>query len=858
VTSSRHIPADSDLVYFTVRCHLAPIVADLSQDSDYDPNTARIDAIVTFTPKLRSGEVIHSHTSTPPTGFLPLPITAMIDDGYLKLRSKPDAGAAPLPGTLHGLKARLFADGNTSVAAEVEPLAALNYAPVRLLGNSPALELVPEQPLYYDFSFTNIKIDGKATNYTITGGTFEAPWADEVIDLLDWMPLTPGPYAVPTVVGPQGPQGIPGPATVDVGSTVTSLPGSDAVVTNSGDTSAAVFDFVIPRGETGPPGTTLNEVASAADLPAGQAPGTVFLTVDTGDLYRADGTKATGWERISQRVLSTGIEDSSAVGRSVVTAVDEKAARTAISAVGRNDNVVNVRDYGAKGDWNTTTQTGTDDSPAFEAAYAAARANSGSSPNGSRTVYVPPGRYRLTKPWIIFDIGSDIRGGQQSMLFIDHLDGPGIHVQHRETHLEGLWIYCSNTRKNAPFDNKNFGVLVSGADQANFSMTHTRLNSMTVTGHPSHGFVICGYGYQSRYENLQATECKGHGYVIDGGESIGKTNISSPGIATVRHCWSLNNEGHALMMGNPAAVATPFRILVDNFESADNGKNPAIKITPDDAWLFGENCEVRRSAFGGLVTGGTGHYGVRIAGRGWILINNRFINCERSVTFSGDTLAGTSPAGSTLESARVVGTQPVAIVIEPGSVNNRISLPLTSNMTVPVQDNAAVAAGNVVVTLPPISSLTLAATQNDYQWPLGKATLRLTGAAGGSTITGLAWPSSGRQVRLVNVSVAPITLAHQNTGSVAANRFLSPTAADVVLQSNGSATVEYDPGSSRWRIVGFLLGTAGAVTTKDEVPVEDVVIDGGEAHEYEFLEHLLNETDPDATDAAAPTAKKTK
>jgi hypothetical protein len=389
-------------------------------------------------------------------------------------------------------------------------------------------------------------------------------------------------------------------------------------------------------------------------------------------------------------------------------------------------------------------------------------------------------------------------------------------------------------------------------------LTRTRLEDVNVYGHPSHGFVLSGYGYHSVYQRLLAESCKGHGYIVDGGETTGKVNVSSPGIATLQHCWAVLNGGHGLMIGNPVAKCVPFRILVDNFESGDNGQNPAMKVTPDDVWLFGENCEVRRSAFGGIAPG-IGFYGMRISGRGWIIHNTRFIYCERSVTISGETLAGTSPAASTVENARAVGTtQPVGVMIEAGAVNNRIILPLTSNMTVAVQDNAAVSAGNVVVTLPPHASLTLAATQNDYQWPLGRATLRLTGASGGSTITGLAWPSSCRQIRLVNVSVANITLAHQNTGSVAANRILSSTGADVVLQTNGFALLEYDPGTSRWRVMGSQLGATVAVT-KDEVPVEDVVIDGGEAHEYEFLEHLIDEIEnPDATDAAAPTAKKTK
>lgn len=50
-------------------------------------------------------------------------------------------------------------------------------------------------------------------------------------------------------VGPQGQS-----ATIEVGSTVTSQPGSKASVTNSGTSSAAVFNFTIPEGQKGNPG----------------------------------------------------------------------------------------------------------------------------------------------------------------------------------------------------------------------------------------------------------------------------------------------------------------------------------------------------------------------------------------------------------------------------------------------------------------------------------------------------------------------------------------------------------------------------------------------------------------------------
>jgi hypothetical protein len=55
--------------------------------------------------------------------------------------------------------------------------------------------------------------------------------------------------------GPRGVQGVPGTAaTVAVGTVATGAPGSDATVTNSGTSGAAVLDFAIPRGDVGQQG----------------------------------------------------------------------------------------------------------------------------------------------------------------------------------------------------------------------------------------------------------------------------------------------------------------------------------------------------------------------------------------------------------------------------------------------------------------------------------------------------------------------------------------------------------------------------------------------------------------------------
>ena len=69
--------------------------------------------------------------------------------------------------------------------------------------------------------------------------------------------------------GPQGPQGVQGDAgssaTVTLGTTTTGAAGSNASVSNSGSTSQAVFNFTIPRGATGATGSAGNNGADGQD-----------------------------------------------------------------------------------------------------------------------------------------------------------------------------------------------------------------------------------------------------------------------------------------------------------------------------------------------------------------------------------------------------------------------------------------------------------------------------------------------------------------------------------------------------------------------------------------------------------------
>ena len=599
-------------------------------------------------------------------------------------------------------------------------------------------------------------------------------------------------------------------------------------------------------------------VLTAADAAA------VRTAIGAGTSSLALGTTSSTAKAGDYQPSSTNISDSTATGRAVLTAASTMAAKAAINA----DFYVNVKDYGAVGDWQTNTQTGTDNTAAFVAAAAAA--------GGSKKIYVPAGNYRLASEFSLSTVGAWLEGEfANTTLYIDH-PGVGVRIATREITVANLSIRSSTARASLPYSNDNIGLLVA-APVTPVSHTRTRIDHINILDQPGHGFVFTNYAYFSIYSRLLAQNNKGHGFVIDSGETVGRYAFS-PGIVTLQHPWALGNGGHGLVIGNPTAYDLPFRILVDNFDCSGNALDPAVRYSRDEIWAFGENCEIRRSAFGtippaptaasgngstatltfdstprcevgdtvavlgmnpsgydgtytvtaastsapwtvsyassttgSLVGGGTptlvnvSRTGVRLLGPNWVAINNRVIGLGRGFTLSGALPIPTtaSPTGSRIESFRAIPVTPEGVVIESGVSNAYVFLPSTVNLTTPVTDNAAPVNANVVTTMPiQVAQPTLLATNHDYSWPLGKNTLRLASATGGSVITGLTNPSTGRQVRLINGGTDTITLTHADTRSSANNRIHCPAAVDFPLLAGASVLLEWDnTANTRWRIV---------------------------------------------------------
>jgi hypothetical protein len=186
-----------------------------------------------------------------------------------------------------------------------------------------------------------------------------------------------GPAGAKGDPGIQGPQGVAGADGATGPAGADGAPGPSAVSADAGNASVLGTDGLIFT----PAGGGLVAAPSVSAFPATGEPAKVYLAEDTGDTFRFDATaKGTDtYVRISESTLSTKIEDSTQVGRDVVTAVDALSARTTIEA--QHLFQFDVRDFGAVGDGVA------DDTAAIHAARDAAGVGG--------TVVFPAGTYKI-------------------------------------------------------------------------------------------------------------------------------------------------------------------------------------------------------------------------------------------------------------------------------------------------------------------------------------------------------------------------------------------------------------------------------------------------------------------------------
>lgn len=344
--------------YFTVEADFRSVIADAATDSDYDPQAnGSVSATVTFTPVLATGDLILATGASPrPIAYAAMPVVAKIDvaDGRLKLRTDPDAGGT---GT---------------------------YTPVRLLADTPLLELAT--PLYYQVSFTAVKFNG--VTGMIAGFTFQAPNSDTTINLIEvgrqpGQPATGitkiapggvrldgtdlvfsfGGFDIPdpvSLAGLKGPTGDVGPAaSISIG---TVSAGSSASVTNVGTSGEAVLDFTLPNGDKGDTGNTGSAATVAVGSVSTGSAGSSASVTNTGTsaaavldfaIPRGDtGSKGDKGDTGSAATISVGTVSTGNAGSSA------SVTNTGTAGAAVLDITIPRGDKGDKGDTGSTGNTG--------------------------------------------------------------------------------------------------------------------------------------------------------------------------------------------------------------------------------------------------------------------------------------------------------------------------------------------------------------------------------------------------------------------------------------------------------------------------------------------------------------------
>lgn len=205
---------------------------------------------------------------------------------------------------------------------------------------------------------------------------------------LTW--TTPAPFSQEGPVGPPGTA-----ATVTAGTTTTGAAGTSASVVNSGTTSAAVFDFTIPRGDTGATGTaatvavgttTTGAAGTSANVTnSGTTSAATFnFTIPRGDTGATGATGAQGPQGIpgTAATIAAGTTTTGAAGSSAsVTNVGTSSAAVFNFSIPRGDTgatgatgatgtaatiAVGTTTTGAAGTPATVTNVGTSSAAVFD------------------------------------------------------------------------------------------------------------------------------------------------------------------------------------------------------------------------------------------------------------------------------------------------------------------------------------------------------------------------------------------------------------------------------------------------------------------------------------------------------------
>jgi hypothetical protein len=411
-----------------------------------------------------------------------------------------------------------------------------------------------------------------------------------------------------------------------------------------------------------------------------------------------DGTQAIiGVGGVDQMTVSNAgvVTANSFVGlnSSSVTATGSNAARTLAN---RFADVMNVKDFGAVGDWNSTT--GTDNFTAFQNAIAALSTRGG-------TVYIPSGRYlcngtlQLTDGIRIVGDGSINNNGSTQIVFGNTL-GPCIRILESHCELKDFNIGATNARRTyvngritganyaslgLTRNDQNYGIWIEPNDVPTGNTQFAQIQNVWIHNQPNDALVIASRSYIHSIKQIGISQNIGHGIVITDGTYTGRTSGTNIPIGiNVVDSAITSATGHGILSGTPNEDVPPARIIIENLDCYATGTNTSIMYPDSDAqyyvhFFYADQSVIKNSAVVGRDVLGT----ILCGGRQIELDNNRYLESIQPIRVEGDLGSGTRET----EGVKVFG---LSVINPPSTVTNAVSIGSNADN---IEVDAAVAGG---------------------------------------------------------------------------------------------------------------------------------------------------------------------
>ena len=355
------------------------------------------------------------------------------------------------------------------------------------------------------------------------------------------------------------------------------------------------------------------------------------------DLSSAAQSNLTAASTALQSVSSSSLTDATTVGKSLITAASQSAARLALGP-----QYFDVRDYGAVGDGST------DSTSAIQAALDAAAAAKGG------VVFFPSGVFKISAA---LDLGSNthhnvtIQGSGSGQTFSVG-DGCTV-IKQTSTTAHGittggtLWFALRDISILGPGSGSGIGVNLATSGAANFNQS---MRNVVVRGFGGDGIslqTMC----MSAFSNVTSTANGGNGFTIDkggtscsfescwgAGNTLNGWNILQQDYSVWNACGADGNSNHGWYISNGSG-GSPVGLTWNACGTEDNAVDGMHFQPAAGHYMFNHMVN-------GLVIAANHHYGVYVGGGSSSIVLNNVSETSGSGAVNG--IRTESPAITTV------------------------------------------------------------------------------------------------------------------------------------------------------------------------------------------------------------------